>query len=250
MAELTALRTMVAAMQQNAAPAPAPAAQTTTPAPTPAPAPAFNFAAVDITDAERTQFASSMPFIEKVVQQALATHLAPRLNEFAQQTVRREDITDLTSSVQATGQSAFQIGLRTAIPDIDAVGADPAFVQHLNSPVSAITGDSLLVGNVLNDAVKRRDIATVQRIVQNFRVQQGQPAAVPPQAALQAPYGTQATVTSAQLQPAAPGPVLKWSARKDAGLQFQKGLITKQQLDQVDAIYGQAFSEGRVDMNT
>jgi len=204
---------------------------------------------VNITPEESAQFAASMPFIEKIVQRALATHVAPKLNDFAQQTVRRADITDLTTSVQASGQSAFQAGLRSVIPDIDAVSADPAFAQHLNSPVSVLTGDSLLVGNVLNDAVKRRDIAAVQRIVQNFRVQQGQPAAVPPQAALQAPHGTQAAVTPAQLQPAAPGPTLKWSSRREAGLQFQKGLITKQQLDQVDAIYAQAFGEGRVDMN-
>lgn len=201
----------------------------------------------DLTPAERDTYKAAIPVVQKLLNQALATHVAPRINEFHQQVTARDTrIEQLQQELDRTRATTFQDRVRAAIPDMDALTRDPRFVAYMDTSVP-IMGAGMTVRHALANAVRTQDVNAVNAIVSGFRGAAPAQPTPAPQAAFVAPGGSPSPVAAPAAATAKP--TLKLSARLKAGRDFTAGRITKAQLDKIDALYDEAVREGRVAMD-
>jgi hypothetical protein len=232
--QIEALTAMVGTMQQ-AQPAATPAA----------PAAMLDIEAVDFTPEEIEKYGGSLEMIQKAMNRFAKDKLEPVLAQLNARTVDPAELENLKGAFTQTQSTTFSNVLSTAVPDLNQLAADPNFKAYLAQPVPN-TGGSMTIGSVMANAYQSQDAGTIRNLVHEYRAQAGVAPAVPPQAAIHAPAPGPAPMAAAPV--ATQGPILAWSKRVEAGSQFRKGLITREQLGQIDAAYMTASAEGRVDM--
>jgi hypothetical protein len=203
--------------------------------------------ASDLTAEEMEQYKASLPIIQKVVQRTLMEHVEPALQRLNGRTVDPKLIEQLTGQVGTATETSFKSTLSVAVPDLDDLSGHPDFATFISRNVP-YTGKS--VKSVLGEAYKARDVTRIREVMSDFRKQVSgdAPQATPPARAFQGPAVSASTPTPSA-QTTHKKPTLALSKRRDAGLQFQKGQITKQQLDAINNLYEEAFRENRVDVN-
>lgn len=235
--QIEALTGMIGAMQQNQTAGQQPAT----------PAALLDINPEEFTPEEIEKYGGSLPMIKKALANFASEMLEPALQQINARTIDPTELESLRGTVAQTQSTSFSNVLAAAVPDLQQLAVDPNFKAFLNQPIPN-TGGSMTVGSVVSNAYKTQDAGTISRLVGEYRQQAGAAPVVPPQAAFHAPAPGPAPVAVAPTE--AKGPILSWSKRAEAGSHFRKGLISREQLGQINAAYEAAMVEGRVDMNS
>lgn len=210
-------------------------------APTPVvsqPAPALD---IGITDDEKRVYGDAIPLIEK-----LAAKIAAKAIEDAGLPTLKTDLSTikentgkLATTQMTQDENAFIGRVRDRFPKMDEMVREPGWEEYMNRkvPYTPHTFGQLLVA-----AHNARDFERVTEIMGGYK-----PTPAPVIDELATPSRRADNVDP--VATAARKPVLKWSERVKANENFRKGRITRERLDQINALYTEAEKEGRINMN-
>jgi hypothetical protein len=194
---------------------------------------------LELTDDEKTTYAESFSVIQKAAKREamklVKTAIEPLNREIQQLRGASRKIDDMT-------EKAFLASVRKSVGDLDNLTSSAAWKDHASSRVP-FTG--LTVGQALMQAHNARDLDRVTEIFDGFRSK----ATSNVVASLTAPAVAGATAIPRQAN-GNKAPNLKWSERTNAHKAFVKGQISIERLNQIDALYKKADSEGRIDYNS
>jgi len=210
------------------------------PPPAPAPVAAVPLDA-DLSDEERNTYKDALPVIEKMASRIVAKALEDAgVPSLKTEVGELKANTGNLSKTQATqDENAFIGRVRDKFPKMDSMVREAGWSEYMAKrvPFSPHT-----FGQALIAAHNARDFERVVEIMEGY-----QPTAKPTIDELATPSRRADTVdpvAAAQLKP-----TLKWSERVKAGIDFTKGRITRERLDQINALYTEAEKEGRINMN-
>lgn len=210
------------------------------PPPAPAPVAAVPLDA-DLSEAERTTYADALPVIEKmasrIVAQALEAAGVPALKT---EVGELRANTGKLSTTQATqDENAFIGRVRDKFPKMDTMVREAGWTEYMGKrvPFSPHT-----FGQALIAAHNARDYDRVVEIMEGY--QSTPKPTIDDLATPSRRADTIDPVATAQLKP-----TLKWSERVKANNEFIKGRLSRERMDQINALYTEAEKEGRINMN-
>lgn len=232
-----------AAAAARAAPPPTPAA------PSPVAAPGAPTAPPSLTEEQMQRYAGSIPVIQRVAADMIASHLAPILAQL--ESMRGEFSTGVRSAeerVQAVARTTFQTTLYQQVPDLATLTKSPEFRQFIDTPIPYSGGRT--VRAALRAAHEAQDVQTIAAIVADFRAQRktAPPPVTPPSPGHFAQPTGASGQPPAQHEPGVPQ-MLPWSKRLEAGERFKRKQIAKDEFDKVAALYERAAKENRIDFS-
>lgn len=218
-----------------------------TPAPTATPAvvPPTRAFDSDLTEVERTTYQDALPVIEKMASRIVDARLeAAGLSHLKSEVGELKANTGAISKTQAQQNEETFIGrVRDRFPDMEQMiqkGIDDGTWTHYMESNVPYTGHTFK--QALLSAHENRDLELVTKILKGYT-----PTTPPSIDELATPARRADTidpVATAQRKP-----TLKWSERVKASDDFKKGRITRERLDQINALYTEAEKEGRINMN-
>ena len=194
-----------------------------------------------LTDLERDTYKDALPVIEK-----LATRIAKQALEDAGLPTLKTEVGEIKNSTGALAktqitqdENAFYGRVRDKFPKMDSIVKEAEWGEYMSTrvPFSPYT-----FGQALIAAHNARDFERVVEIFDGYK-----PTPKPTIDELATPSRRADTVdpvARAQLKP-----TLKWSERVKASEEFRKGRITRERMDQINALYAEAEKEGRINMN-
>lgn len=211
------------------------------PAPTPVatqPAPALD---ADLTEAERTTYADALPVIEKMASRIVAKALedagVPALKTEVGEI--RNSTGSLTRTQATLDENAFISRVRDRFPKMDAMVQEPEWKAYMERKVPYTPHT---FGQTLVAAHNARDFERVVEIMEGYK-----PTPAPTIDDLATPARRADTIDPVATDRRKP--TLKWSERVKASDDFKKGRITRERMDQINALYTEAEKEGRINMN-
>lgn len=212
------------------------------PPPPPAPTPVATIPLdSDLTDEQRRVYADALPVIEKmagrIVAQALEAAGVPALK--TEVSSLKENTGKLANTQLTQDENAFISRVRDRFPKMDSMVKEAGWTEYMQRrvPFSPHT-----FGQALIAAHNARDFERVAEIFEGY-----QPTPKPTIDDLATPSRRADTidpVATAQRKP-----TLKWSERVKASVEFRKGRLSKERMEQIDALYAEAEREGRINMN-
>ena len=211
--------------------------------------PAANTSLMDIAVPEvapelEAQYKDSSPYIQSLVAKAIKDHVAPAVNQLAErQATINTSVDELGNRVVQSGENSFRQNLRIAVPDIDQLTQDQAFVAHVSKPVEG-TGGAVTIAQILAQNYRNKNIGAVRQIIDAYKATK---VAAPGQEALVTPNAGPAPLP--QTPVTMPPNMLALSKRKEASELWKRKQMSDEKFNKIREIYDQAFAEGRVDQN-
>ena len=211
------------------------------PAPQPAAPQPVQAVDTDLTDEQRTRYEDALPVIEK-----MASRIVSKALEDAGVLALKTEVGEikantgkLASTQMTQDENAFIGRVRDKFPKMDSIVQEPGWAEYMarRVPFSPHT-----FGQALIAAHNARDFERVVEIMDGYK-----PTPAPTIDDLATPSRRADIidpVATAQRKP-----TLKWSERVKASDDFKKGRITRERLDQINALYTEAEKEGRINMN-
>jgi hypothetical protein len=204
---------------------------------------------INVSPVERETFGQAETYVRALAREemlAALDQLVPEFNQVRKRISKLEK--DLDARVGSVTQQTFNQALYAAVPDFDALVADPAFNAYLDRPLPYQPGKT--IRHLMAEAYRMQDVATIRANVELYR-RQSSPAAAyaaPDPSALVHPVvagGGQPAVPSA-----APTPeILTASQRMADYSSYRAGKMPHDQWMQRQALYDKAMIEGRFDPN-
>lgn len=208
----------------------------------PVTAPRMTALDADLSDTERETYKDALPVIEKMAGRIVAKALEDAgISGIKTEVGEIKNSTTALSKTQAeTDERAFIDRVRDKFPKMDSMVREDDWNAYM---AERVPFSSHTFGEALWAAHKQRNFDRVSEIMSGYKS-----APKPTIDELSTP-----SRSAENIDPVATAsrnkPILKWSERQKAGLEFRKGRITRERLDAINAMYTEAEKEGRINMN-